>query len=306
MALVDTCRRLYDRLILYLRNANLEYHQRRYGGDYYRAGIDVLRADWDNLLLLDACRYDMFADVFDLDGELHRKRSRGSMTAQFLESNFGGRDATNVVYVTASPMWRRSVDEHRFEFHAVVDVWQGEGWDDEHSTVLPWTMVEYARKAHDEYPNKRLIVHFIQPHYPFVGSESDFDDKILDSSTGEDSIFWGDLRTGQLKLSPATVWEPYKQNLEILISPVETLLEELEGKTVVSSDHGNMVGDRSHPIPVRDWGHPRGLYTPELIEVPWLVYAAGTRKRTVREPPAPAESGNGRVRERLRDLGYTE
>lgn len=306
MSFVDTCRRLYNRGIRYLRNANLEYHQRRYGVDYYPAGVDVLRADWDNLLLLDACRYDMFVDVFDLDGELHRKRSRGSMTAQFLEANFCERDATDIVYVTASPMWRRFEDGQRFKFNAVIDVWRGEGWDDEHSTVLPETMVEYARDAQDDFPNKRLIVHFMQPHYPFVGSDSDFDDKIPDTSNSEDSIFWGDLRTGQLNLSPATVWEPYKQNLEILASPVETLLKDLEGKTVVSSDHGNMVGDRSRPIPVRDWGHPRGLYTPELIEVPWLVHDTGSRKRTVRGSESPAESGNGRVRERLRDLGYTK
>jgi len=30
-------------------------------------------------------------------------------------------------------------------------------------------MRERALAARDEYPNKRLIIHFVQPHIPFIG-----------------------------------------------------------------------------------------------------------------------------------------
>ena len=48
-----------------------------------------------------------------------------------------------------------------------------------------------------------------------------------------------------------------------------TLIESLDGKTVVTSDHGNLFGRRLWPIPLQKYGHPPGLRFPELIEVPW-------------------------------------
>jgi len=84
-------------------------------------------------------------------------------------------------------------------------------------------------------------------------------------------------------------------------------MRELGGKTIVTADHGNMVGERAFPIPFREWGHPRGVYTPELVDVPWLVYERG--------PPDDQRGDSRRSRriadddvvvERLRDLGYAE
>lgn len=298
---------LYDRLVLFLRNTNVEYYRRLHGTNYFSDGIDVLAADWDNLLLMDACRYDMFVERVDLPGSLERRRSRGSMTGQFLEANFSGEDLTDCVYVTANPMLRRIEDNHHFQFHAVIDVWRDDGWDKEQATVLPETMVEYACKASRKYPNKRLIIHFMQPHFPFINSDTIFDKQIPDPNADDGRQFWNKLRTGELDISPETIWIPYNRNLDILTPALETLLSQFDGKTVVTSDHGNMVGERSYPIPVSDWGHPRGLYTPELIDIPWLVYESGSRKRIV---PGNSDESNTidhkQVRERLRDLGYDE
>lgn len=294
-----------SRIRLLFRNVNLSYLRWRHGVDYYRDGVDILSADWDNLLLMDACRYDMFVDQVDLPGTLSKKKSRGSMTAQFLSGNFDGRDATDVVYVTANPMYRRIEQDHDFRFHAVVDAWHD--WDEENSTVLPETVVSEARRARRKYPDKRLLVHFLQPHFPFIDSETEFDKQIPDPKEDDDPQFWEQLRTGELSLTPEKVWKPYNQNLKLLVPTLETLVQELDGKTIVTSDHGNMVGDRSRPIPVSDWGHPRGLYTPELIDVPWLVCDAGERREVVAESPETDEEIDSEtVRNRLHNLGYAE
>ncbi|ELZ23103.1 hypothetical protein C475_15679, partial [Halosimplex carlsbadense 2-9-1] len=92
---------------------------------------------------------------------------------------------------------------------------------------------------------------------------------------------------------------------------VKELLGELSGKTVVTSDHGNMLGERARPIPIREWGHPDGVYTPELVTVPWLEYESGPRREVVAEAPVDeTESGDAVeddvVAERLRNLGYAE
>jgi hypothetical protein len=308
MPLGESFASAYNRSKLLLRNANLAYHKSRFDG-YYEPGLAILDADWDNLLLMDACRYDMFLSQSNLPGKLSRQQSRGTMTAQFLAANFDRKDATDVVYVTANPMLRRIASDHEFRFHKVIDVWEDSGWDSEHGTVLPETMVERTREAACEYPRKRLLIHFMQPHFPFIHSKTTFDKQIPDPDADDGTQFWDQLRRGNLSLPPEAVWEPYLRNLELLLPSLQTLLNELEGKTVVTSDHGNMVGDRSRPIPVTDWGHPRGLYTPELVDVPWLVHESGNRKDIVAEAPSESQARRAdasTVRDRLRDLGYAE
>ncbi|MFC6974395.1 hypothetical protein ACFQL1_06560 [Halomicroarcula sp. GCM10025709] len=221
MSEISFINRVYHRSKLFLRNANLSYLRWKHGNEYYRDGVDILSADWDNLLLMDACRYDMFVEHVDLPGILSRKKSKGSMTAQFLAGNFNGRDATDVVYLTGNPMYRRIEANYDFQFHAVVDAWHE--WDEENSTVLPETMVREARRVREEYPNKRLLVHFLQPHFPFIGSKTKFDKQIPDPKEGDEAQFWEQLRTGKLSLSPEEVWKPYNRNLRHLVPSLETL-----------------------------------------------------------------------------------
>lgn len=37
--------------------------------------------------------------------------------------------------------------------------------------MFPDPVVEAAIAAHEAYPSKRLVAHFMQPHRPFVGEE---------------------------------------------------------------------------------------------------------------------------------------
>jgi len=47
-------------------------------------------------------------------------------------------------------------------------VW-GNEWDEEYKTILPGDIAAAAHDAYETCPNKRLIVHFMQPHVPFIG-----------------------------------------------------------------------------------------------------------------------------------------
>ena len=71
-----------------------------------------------------------------------------------------------------------------------------------------------------------------------------------------------------------------------------------------STEHANLVGERTWPIPIRTFGHPRGLHKRELLEVPWLV-VDGERREHIAEPPVEQDSVDDEVvEERLADLGY--
>jgi len=287
---------------------------RRFGTrEYNHAGVDIFAEDWDNLLLLDACRADIFEEIAlpaldDLDGRYTTRESRGSATPEFLYGNLHDRDRTDTVYVTGNPQVHWQSDRIETRLHATVHVWrEDDGWNERYGTVLPGTMTEYALRAAERYPEKRLLVHYMQPHYPFITDETAFDKGHLDAEDGEDPFhMWMQLTLGRLDLSPSAVRSLFADNLERTIPALREAIEALPGRTVVTADHGNMHGERSSPIPVREWGHPAGIYAPELVEVPWLAFGADERRTVVAEPPVEEQAtvDDEVVGERLRQLGY--
>jgi hypothetical protein len=255
--------------------------------------------DWDNLLILDACRYDLFEEVFPHEGELDSVISRGSDTPEFLESNFVGRSFHDTVYVSANPQTERiGIGEC---FHAYVRLWESD-WDEDSHTVLPEVVADRALEAAEQYPDKRLIVHFVQPHYPFLGETGQniahrtiSGGGIIEDDRGHESV-WRRLEAGEIEED--TVRNAYRENLEIAIPAVQRLAESLAGKTVITSDHGNAFGRFGI------YGHPGRCYLECLTRVPWLELDAETRKEVTSEPPQDRVEPGSDVTERLEDLGY--
>jgi len=282
--------------------ANIRSHQ-RFGSS---SGTPVMEEDWDNLLILDACRFDMFEAQNTIAGDLQRRRSLGSESWEFLEANFEGRSFYDTVYVTANP---HAPKLSGGTFHAVINLLD-EGWDAGLGTVRPETVAEATLRAQTEYPEKRLIAHFMQPHYPFIGEHGrQLEHKGIsihlsaEERTEADRKVWTDLGYG--RLDREHVLAAYRENLDIVLDHVEDLLDSLPGRSVVSSDHGNLIGELTRPIPARGYGHPRGLDTDELRTVPWLVIEGADRRTTVAEPPAERnELDTDVVEDRLHDLGY--
>jgi hypothetical protein len=270
--------------------------------------------DWDNLLLLDACRYDIFADTSDLPGTLDSRLSRGSNTGEFFEKNFGDTTCYDTVHVTANPApWVEkwcSLDVDAV-FHDVIRVWE-DHWDSEVNTVGPEPVAEAVRAAHERYPHKRILGHFIQPHQPFLGATGQqIDDKgmtaysELEAETQDDrKKIWEQLEDGDL--SPDRAWQAYRENLELVLPYIAGLCEGLTGKTVVSSDHGNLFGEFAWPFPIRGYGHPSRIHTRKLIEVPWLEVPFATRREITAEGSVSGETDVDKEErlERLRHLGY--
>lgn len=313
---------------------NVELHQRFVDVE----PTDVIAEDWDNLLLCDACRFDMLS-ARNLDGELQERTSAGSHSWEFMEFNFAGRQLHDTVYVTANPhtYWLE-----KDVFHATVNLIEHR-WNDEYGTVLPESVAEAAKTAHREYPDKRLIVHFMQPHFPFIGERgrklrhggvnktgiathenaargSDGTGRNMTVGGGEmirdgdrervwldpvDTDIWTLVQYGQIDSQAAI--EAYKENLDVVLPHVTELLDALSGQSVVTADHGNLIGDRMWPIPLRGFGHPTGLYVPELVRVPWLVVQSTDRRSLTSEPPVEGENIEREViDDRLRKLGYID
>lgn len=296
---------------LFCRGLNRAYHRRGGIRKENTSGVDVFAEDWDTLVVLDACRYDMFEKTNDLQGTLSAKISKGSATTEWLRANMDGRDLSDTVYVTANPQLEHNRESWSINLHKTINVWRKDGWDEETGTVLADTMTEIAVEAFERFPNKRLVVHYMQPHYPFVNSDTDFDKghlRMIDhddsSPTGEN--VWGQKFAGDLGISRDNLWLIYVENLEYVLEHVERLLASISGKSVVTSDHGNYVGERASPIPIREYGHPRGLYDDVLVRVPWLEHENGSRREIVTGDGEDSTENVATevVQNRLQDLGY--
>jgi hypothetical protein len=252
-------------------------------------GLRVMAEDWDTLIILDACRYDVFKEVSTLPGTLREAVSRGSHTWMFMKENFM-ESFPDTVCVSSNPfIW-----DFRDSFHQTIYVAPEEEIR-AYGTVLPETVRDAAFKAHDDFPDKRLIVHFLQPHDPFIGAKTG---ALCGARKNPFHMF------ARGELSREAIWEAYRENLRRVLPSVLDLIERIPGKTVVTSDHGESFGAYAWPLPVRIYGHS-GPRIPDLTRIPWLTITKGDR-RAVRSHTSAARKAldEDKIREHLKSLGY--
>jgi len=283
---------------------------RYYFHNQYGSGVNALTEDWDNLIILDACRYDTFAELHSLPGNLSHRFSVASATLEWLENAVGDREFHDIVYVTANPR----VNRYEGQFHEIVPAWKTD-WDDELKVVPPDTLADLTIDAFRRHPDKRIVTHFMQPHIPFIGEFGRSQIGIYDGTTKGVNRAAGREYTDNIEpytlfehgnLDKRTVKKAYRENLELVFPAVERLLEALDGKSVVTADHGEMFGDVAWPTPFRVYGHRLQTPARELLEVPWLEYTSGERRKTTEDDPEqPTEAiDDSKIEQRLRHLGY--
>jgi hypothetical protein len=267
--------------------------------------------DWDNLIILDACRYDTFAKRDQISGNLSKVVSRASHSWEFMKQNFLGRDCHDTVYVTANPHAERLPDDIFYTVENILDK-----WDSEYETVHPDDVVAAAVEAHNRYPNKRLIVHFMQPHEPWIGPTMDQLLERVDlhgydkdhAHEGEDQNIsgkkvWTAVRSG--KITRQEMNQAYQESLDIVLRYSNELIEELGGKSVITADHAELLGERLLPLTPRIYGHPHSIDSPSLCEVPWLEIPSEERRKVISEEPIGFERMDDKmVNDRLAALGY--
>jgi len=293
---------------------------------------NIVEEDWDNLIILDACRYDFFEKVYREylpDGNLEKRRSRGSNTPEWLEKNFTAK--YDITYVSSNPFinshgiplnklrprcsypWKAT--EH---FSKIIDVWNF-GWDERLRAVKP-EEVNKAYLSNKVKDYNRKIIHYVQPHTPYLsfahrvraparerilqrqkisaGRKVEIGSRIegvthrlkkLVASTafrviGRQNVWRLKGKLGIRPLGPfEAVWRKeglggiryyYEDNLRIVLESVSRLMNELEGKTVITADHGEALGEAGF------FGHLFETRIPVLVEVPWLVIEKPGKSKT--------------------------
>lgn len=254
------------------------------------SGTYIFEEDWDNIIILDACRYDYYIKESEIPGTIDSRDSLGAATYEFIPANFSDQKLHDVIYLTANPQfikYQNIIDIHDLIYIPELNLSKSDFIADT-ETISPKTVTRIAREINKKYPNKRLVIHYMQPHRPYIGP------------TGLENF---DKDTSWKDVSDEIIRTAYQENLQIVLSEVDNLLSHLFGKTVITSDHGEMLGGRYKYIPMTDYGHWNGIYDDRLVTVPWHIIESDTRKDIVAEPPE-REPTDVDVTERLKLLGY--
>lgn len=259
----------------------------------FEQGTNVYEKEWDILLILDACRVDAMKEVADEYSFLDTPdtmRSTASTSIEWMEKTFTDEyrdEIENAIYVTAN-QHSDSVSELPFlDFENVYDY----GWDDEVGTVPADVVTDVSIEAGREYRGEydRMIVHYMQPHFPSIPKPIGHGNKF-------DNV-WKRLMIG--RGDKDEVWESYIANLRYVLDHVDVLLENIDAETVaISADHGNGIGE---------WGvyeHPVGVPTASVKTVPWYVTTAVDERSREPEEMSSMDVDNVNPEQRLKSLGY--
>lgn len=268
----------------------------------------IHKRDWNCLIILDACRYDIFEKVYSeyLEGKLKKVKSAGVWTGEWLERTFNNEDNEDIVYVSDHPYINSKGREivEGFDasktFFRVIDVWN-KHWSSDLGHVPPKQTSKETRLARAKFPRKKLISHFTHPHGPYLylgGPLSERIESSMKQASGEESLTSkfrrkagkiakgilgyskvlkirksigltnpGPAATVAQELGEDTLLKAYREDLKYVLSIVSKLSNRLPGKIVISTDHGECLGEGGR------YGH--GNFNPSLNNrilktIPWL------------------------------------
>lgn len=265
----------------------------------FRRGTPVYEHEWDVLVVLDACRYDMYQRVV---GDSDALLSVGSTSTEWMDNTFTDRYAEEVAstaYVSANP-YSHKLDAERFGL--IDDVWR-DHWDEDLGTIPAEPVTDHGVAVARTGDYDRVICHYMQPHFPFIADGEGFG-RLGRGGFGlgeDDSVnVWDMVERGEL--DAAAVTEAYDANLAYVFESVETLLENVDGTVAITADHGNALGEWGM------WGHRAYVPSMALKKVPWDVREvtdSGSYDPDF-DPDAVEEGADEDVTDRLRALGYTE
>jgi len=238
--------------------------------EFSNHGFNFLYEDWDYAIVLDACRFDIFKENNPFDEIVTIKHSIASSTAEWIQRGIT-EDHMDKIIVSAnpvtSPIKLKELTGKKHRFFRNIPAWDI-GWSIRHRTVPPWSMTQISKVIAKKYPNKKIIFWYLQPHHPFLGLEEEFEFtdnirlKILKGMKQKEKNVWNALKTGEMQISKAK--NGYTANLTIALKYVKELINHLDGKIIITSDHGNCFGEMGL------FAHPSNIHIPPLVNVPYL------------------------------------
>lgn len=296
----------------------------------FNTGHNLMEEDWDLLIILDTCRVDVMREVAEegqfefLDtNNIREITSVGSSTPEWTTKTFSEKysDILNETAYIIGHGYPYKIIENQLDINDLRGVpyaptnWQKVQAGD-FGKIIPafeHSDRELLEQRHSDTQDlvdaainigrtgnySQVIVHFIEPHYPYIASAlSEGRELTYDE---ENPIQY--LREGGDR---DRVWENYKNELRHGLSYVEQLLKNFDAeRVVISADHGEAFGERTWPG-LRRYGHQAGMFHPKVRKVPLVSTSAVDTRNRESDISLDHSIAPENVTENLKRLGYLE
>lgn len=218
--------------------------------------ISLLKKDINNektIVILDACRYDVFRKVNTIPGNLIKARSPSTETKDWIRKVSPLLE--NYHIISAHPWWYKLSKESGIKQH---HVWKDDSNVNDLNVVEPHTILDKA----DELSNLNKLIHMVQPHLPYIrGEGKEFVQKNRQGDFFSGAHFTTRINNGKILCEWEDLFDYYEENVKVALRNVSKRREELT-PLVVTADHGELIGEMNR------YGH--GWDHEKTREVPYL------------------------------------
>lgn len=295
-------------------------------------GTNVFSRDWDILVLLDTCRVDALNEVapeYTFLGKNDPIWSVGGRSPEWIAKTFTQQyidEIQNTAYLSANVFseeilrnrHHESVSQGevnlsysllsriptvdvsalgRFEYLYEYEPVGTEGpLGHKEGGTPPRYVTDRGINISRDQDFDRLILHYLQPHPPYVANSLKEDRELKH----HERDWWSYLgETGDYE----TIWNTYLDELRYVLDDVELLLENVDGKVAISADHGEAFGE------YWEYGHHTGSVNPYVRKVPWVETTATdqhTHTPTTKPPVEDSvdDANTESTEDQLEALGY--
>lgn len=285
----------------------------------YPMGTNVYDRDWDLLIVLDACRVDALEAVapeYDFIQSVDSIWSVGTASHEWLCKTFTREHLDEIretVHITTNPFVPKVFDDHTYppetysvplmwpkwdvvdrdDFKEVINIHRHD-YEDISSSPPPQSVTDYAIDAGRRTSFDRMILHYFQPHTPYIAEAYEERRSLTDVERDPWQAVWDGIATKE------EIEDLYMENLRYALDSIEVLLRNIDAeKVVITADHGDLFGEWGA------WGHPEGFPHPDLKRVPWATATATDTGEYVPEVDVEKQMGaKDDVERRLAELGY--
>ncbi len=314
------------------------------GGVFANYGTDFLTKDWDLLILLDACRADLMADVVDeydfledfdttISNASHSREwmhktlmepdssgaqklwtklgvARNPDDNEYIADRYSTKSLPNTAYITWNH-FSRMLDEE--QFYLLDEVWQY-AWDDNRKLVNPRPLTDRTIDVSRNQNPDRIITHYMQPHTPFFERVKNRDPEFRSPADRpiSDVFKGGEPQNGMGNgMSEYTMLQrgliSFDELWEMYLENLRWALDDIE-LLLENVDAEKVIISADHGNAIGEFGcYGHRPYTPlnATKEVPWVVTSATDEETHTPDFSRKEETvDSDTVQNRLEDLGY--
>lgn len=278
-----------------IRAAELKYML----SSYAHQTTSIWDEDWDLLVVLDACRPEWLRKVqseYNFISEVDTIHSVGSHSDEWISNTFNHEYADQMedtIYITGNHYADGLENSNLATFETAHDYG---GWAYDSASPPAHIITDLAVTTARETNWERCIVHYMQPHKPFLSREGERHEfSVKDWSLGYEPY----RRYLDGKISMEDLHAGFISNLKYVLEEVELLLANVDASsTVLTSDHGQSLGEDGL------WDHTAGVKHPSVRRVPWVETIATDKKTLDPDIYESAQYDEEVLKQNLQDLGY--